>query len=68
VDLSRAARGSPPALTVSYPLSPFADPAAAAACLPEGLTLEPDAPGSGAAAFFDWQYSGDHQEYLDYTA
>ena len=43
----------------------FADPAAAAACLPEGLTLEPDAPGSGAAAFFDWQCSGDHKEYLD---
>ena len=43
----------------------FADPVAAAATLPEGLEIEPDAPGSGSAVFFDWQYNGDGHEYLD---
>ncbi|MEV6281640.1 acetoacetate decarboxylase family protein [Kribbella sp. NPDC051770] len=38
---------------------------AAKAALPAGLTLDPASIGHGYALFIDWQFSGDHQEYLD---
>ncbi|WP_432940328.1 acetoacetate decarboxylase family protein [Kribbella sp. CA-253562] len=38
---------------------------AAAAALPAGLTPDPVTAGHGYALFIDWQFSGDHQEYLD---
>ncbi|SDK87733.1 acetoacetate decarboxylase [Nonomuraea maritima] len=43
----------------------FADPAAAEATLPQGLTLDPDSAGRGVAMFVDWQYSAGGEEYLD---
>lgn len=38
---------------------------AAKAALPAGLTPDPASAGHGYALFIDWQFSGDHQEYLD---
>lgn len=38
---------------------------AAAAALPSGLTPDPVTAGHGYALFIDWQFSGEHQEYLD---
>jgi hypothetical protein len=38
---------------------------AAAAALPAGLKPDPATAGHGYALFIDWQFSGDHQEYLD---
>ncbi|SDG23054.1 acetoacetate decarboxylase [Lentzea fradiae] len=43
----------------------FTDPEAAAATLPEGLTLDPASAGRGVATFIDWQYSSTGLEYLD---
>lgn len=40
-------------------------PAAAEAALPAGLTADPTTSGHGYALFIDWQFSGEHQEYLD---
>lgn len=40
---------------------------AAEAALPAGLTPDPATGGHGYALFLDWQFSGDHQEYLDPT-
>ncbi|MEV4758675.1 acetoacetate decarboxylase family protein [Micromonospora sp. NPDC049559] len=39
--------------------------AAAAASLPTGLTPDPTSSGHGYALFIDWQFSGEHEEYLD---
>jgi hypothetical protein len=38
---------------------------AAKAALPAGLTPDPATAGHGYALYIDWQFSGDHQEYLD---
>jgi hypothetical protein len=43
----------------------WTDPAATAATLPEGLTPDPESNGHGTALFYDWQYSGSRDEYLD---
>lgn len=43
----------------------WADPAAAAALLPPGLDLDPSASGRANAYFYDWQFSGGNEEYLD---
>jgi len=43
----------------------WADPAAARATLPEGLTPDPDSDGRAVALFIDWQFSAQHDEYLD---
>jgi Acetoacetate decarboxylase (ADC) len=43
----------------------WTSPVAAAATLPERLTIDPDAKGRAAALFFDWQFSGSNEEYLD---
>ncbi|WP_321857228.1 acetoacetate decarboxylase family protein [Burkholderia cenocepacia] len=43
----------------------WADPAAAAAVLPEGLTLDPASPGHATALFIDWQFTGENDEMLD---
>lgn len=43
----------------------WTDRAAAEATLPEGLSPDPDSSGRAVALFFDWQYSGEHEEYLD---
>ena len=43
----------------------WSDPSAAAALLPEGLDPDPAAQGHGHALFYDWQFSGDNDEYLD---
>lgn len=43
----------------------WADPAAAAATLPAGLTLDPADPGHASALFLDWQFSGSREEHLD---
>jgi acetoacetate decarboxylase len=43
----------------------WANPTAVAALLPEGLDLDPSANGHGAALFYDWQFSGENEEYLD---
>jgi Acetoacetate decarboxylase (ADC) len=40
-------------------------PEAAAASLPTGLTPDTANAGHGYALFIDWQWSGEHQEYLD---
>ncbi|MFI8481409.1 acetoacetate decarboxylase family protein [Pseudomonas sp. NPDC078700] len=36
-----------------------------AATLPESLTLDPDSKGHAAALFFDWQFTGQNDEFLD---
>jgi hypothetical protein len=43
----------------------WANPSAVAALLPTGLDPDPSAGGHGSAQFYDWQFSGDNQEYLD---
>ena len=43
----------------------WADPAAVAALLPAGLDPDRSAKGRCAALFYDWQFSGDNEEYLD---
>ncbi|GGK07980.1 acetoacetate decarboxylase [Streptomyces camponoticapitis] len=43
----------------------WADAQAAAATLPDGLTLDPESNGRTVALFFDWQFSGEQDEYLE---
>jgi acetoacetate decarboxylase len=43
----------------------WADPFAAAAILPPGLEVDRAADGRGTALFYDWQFSGNNEEYLD---
>jgi acetoacetate decarboxylase len=43
----------------------WADPAAVAATLPSGLELDPQSNGHANALFYDWQFSGSNDEYLD---
>jgi len=43
----------------------WSDPAAVAAILPPGLDLDPEANGHGNALFYDWQFTGANEEYLD---
>lgn len=43
----------------------WTSPEAAEAALPAGLTPDPTTAGHGYALFIDWQFSGEHQEYLD---
>ena len=43
----------------------WSHPAAVAALLPPGLAPAPSAHGHGHALFYDWQCSGENDEYLD---
>jgi Acetoacetate decarboxylase (ADC) len=43
----------------------WADPEAAAAVLPEGLQPDPSSAGPANALFFDWQFTGSNDEYLE---
>src|SRR5580693_3088872 len=43
----------------------WADPSAVAATLPTGLDPDPKAEGHAGAYFYDWQFSGSNEEYLD---
>src|SRR5262249_5007963 len=43
----------------------WSHPSALAALLPTGLDPDPSANGHGNALFYDWQFSGDNEEYLD---
>lgn len=43
----------------------WADPAAAVAVLPNGLTVDPASPGHATALFIDWQFTGENDEMLD---
>jgi acetoacetate decarboxylase len=43
----------------------WADPAAVAALLPAGLDPDASANGRCSAFFYDWQFSGENEEYLD---
>jgi acetoacetate decarboxylase len=43
----------------------WADPSAVASLLPEGLDVDPSANGHCGAFFYDWQFSGENEEYLD---
>lgn len=43
----------------------WADPAAAAAVLPAGLTDDPASPGHATALFIDWQFTAGDDEMLD---
>ena len=43
----------------------WSDPAVVAAVLPAGLDPDPSAIGHGKALFYDWQFSGENEEYLD---
>ncbi|HTF62855.1 MAG TPA: acetoacetate decarboxylase family protein [Edaphobacter sp.] len=43
----------------------WSDPSAVAAVLPPGLDLDPEAKGRGNAFFYDWQFSGENEEYLE---
>jgi hypothetical protein len=43
----------------------WADPSAIAATLPAGLDPDPKAEGHAGAYFYDWQFSGSNEEYLD---
>ena len=43
----------------------WADPEATAAFLPDGLTPDPDTNGHAAMMFLDWQFTAQHEEYLD---
>jgi acetoacetate decarboxylase len=43
----------------------WADPAAAAAVLPAGLTADPASPGHATALFIDWQFTAADDEMLD---
>src|SRR6201991_1459290 len=43
----------------------WADPAAVAAVLPKGVDADRSANGHANALFYDWQFSGNNDEYLD---
>jgi acetoacetate decarboxylase len=43
----------------------WAKSSAVAALLPAGLDPDPAAEGHGSAYFYDWQFSGENEEYLD---
>src|SRR5580704_7959512 len=43
----------------------WADPAAVRAVLPEGLDPDPAADGHANGCFYDWQFSGANEEFLD---
>lgn len=43
----------------------WSNPAAVAAVLPDGLDADPSSPGHGHALFYDWQFTGANDEYLD---
>jgi acetoacetate decarboxylase len=43
----------------------WSQPSAVAALLPRGLEPDPSANGRGEAFFYDWQFSGDNEEYLE---
>ena len=43
----------------------WADPSAVPATLPTGLAADPKAEGHANALFYDWQFSGSNEEYLD---
>jgi len=43
----------------------WANPSAVAALLPSGLDLDRSQDGHSNALFYDWQFSGDNNEYLD---
>jgi Acetoacetate decarboxylase (ADC) len=43
----------------------WAQPAAVASLLPNGLEPDPAANGHCNALFYDWQFSGANEEYLD---
>jgi acetoacetate decarboxylase len=43
----------------------WADPAAVKALLPDCLELDPSSKGHANAFFYDWQFSGENEEYLD---
>jgi acetoacetate decarboxylase len=43
----------------------WSNPAAVAAVLPPGLDPDPSANGHANALFYDWQFSGDNEEFLD---
>jgi acetoacetate decarboxylase len=43
----------------------WADPAAVRATLPDGLDPDPAADGHATALFYDWQFSGSKEEFLD---
>jgi hypothetical protein len=43
----------------------WADPAAVRATLPQGLDPDPAADGHASALFYDWQFSGSNEEFLD---
>jgi acetoacetate decarboxylase len=43
----------------------WTEPNAAAAVLPQGLEPDPAAQGHGNALFYDWQFTGANEEYLD---
>jgi hypothetical protein len=43
----------------------WAEPGAMAAVLPDGLDPDRSANGHGSALFYDWQFSGENEEYLD---
>jgi acetoacetate decarboxylase len=43
----------------------WAEPSAVAALLPDGLDIDRSANGHCGAFFYDWQFSGENEEYLD---
>src|ERR1700761_3100779 len=43
----------------------WAKPEAVAALLPPGITPDTKAEGRCTALFYDWQFSGENEEYLD---
>ena len=43
----------------------WADPAAVRAVLPEGIDPDPAADGHANGLFYDWQFSGSNEEFLD---
>jgi hypothetical protein len=43
----------------------WADPSAVTATLPAGLDPDPQADGHANGLFYDWQFSGSNEEYLD---
>src|ERR1700685_1300481 len=43
----------------------WSDPSVVAALLPAGLDLDASANGHCNALFYDWQFSGENEEYLD---
>jgi acetoacetate decarboxylase len=43
----------------------WSEPSAVTAVLPAGLDPDPAANGQGHALFYDWQFAGENEEYLD---